>query len=112
MGTLDEIQRLSDGQFHLLGDDLLRRLETRYRRLRTHGLNDRGESIKGQPDSYVGDTAATCSCGGLLHGAAIRVVEQGSRRRSGSCCCIPDGDRGSRGHPAQCRPGRPQGQEH
>lgn len=61
MGTLDEIQRLSDGQFHLLGDDLLRRLEPRYRRLRTHGLNDRGESIKGQPDSYVGDTAATCS---------------------------------------------------
>jgi hypothetical protein len=61
MGTLDEIQRLSDGKFHLLGDDLLRRLETRYRRLRTHGLNDRGESIKGQPDSYVGDTAATCS---------------------------------------------------
>src|SRR5262249_25512297 len=61
MGTLDEILRLSDGQFHLLGDDLLRRLEPRYRRLRTHGLNDRGESIKGQPDSYVGDTASTCS---------------------------------------------------
>jgi len=61
MGTLDEIQRLSDGKFHLLGDDLLRRLETRYRRLRTHGLNERGESIKGQPDSYVGDTAATAS---------------------------------------------------
>ena len=60
MGTLDEIQRLSDGQFHLLGDDLLRRLERRYRRLRTHGLNERGESVKGQPDSYVGDTAATC----------------------------------------------------
>jgi hypothetical protein len=61
MGTLDEIQRLSDGKFHLLGDDLLRRLETRYRRLRTHGLNDRGKSITGQPDSYVGDTAGTCS---------------------------------------------------
>ena len=61
MGTLDEIQRLSDGKFHLLGDDLLRRLEPRYRRLRAHGLNVRGESIKGQPDSYVGDTAPTCS---------------------------------------------------
>ncbi|MBA4031123.1 MAG: hypothetical protein C0478_09585 [Planctomyces sp.] len=61
MGTLDEIQRLNDGQFHRLGDDLLRRVESRYRRLRTHGLNDRGESIKGQPDSYVGETAATCS---------------------------------------------------
>jgi hypothetical protein len=60
MGTLDEIQQLQDGEFHLLGDALLRRLDPRYRLLRTHGLNDRGESIKGQPDSYVGDTAATC----------------------------------------------------
>jgi HEAT repeat protein len=60
MGTLEEIQRLSDGKFHRLGDDLLRRIEPRYRRLRTHGLNERGESITGQPDSYVGDTAATC----------------------------------------------------
>ncbi len=61
MGTLDAIQGLSDGEFHRLGDDLLRKLDARYRRLRTHGLNDRGESIKGQPDSYVGDTATTCS---------------------------------------------------
>ena len=61
MSTIDEIQQLSDGKFHSLGDDLLRRLEQRYRRLRTHGLNARGESIKGQPDSYVGDTAATAS---------------------------------------------------
>ncbi len=61
MSTLDELQRLSDGKFHMLGDDLLRRVEPRYRRLRTHGLNDRGESIKGQPDSYVGETATTCS---------------------------------------------------
>lgn len=61
MSTLDEIQRLSDGEFHRLGDDLLRRIDVRYRRLRTHGINDRGESIKGQPDSYVGDTAASCS---------------------------------------------------
>ncbi len=60
MGTIDEIQQLSDGKFHRLGDDLLRRIDPRYRRLRTHGLNERGESIKGQPDSYVGDTAATC----------------------------------------------------
>ena len=61
MGTLDEIRRLSDGQFHRLGDDLLRRIDSQYRRLRTHGLNDRGESIVGQPDSYVGNTAASCS---------------------------------------------------
>ncbi len=61
MGTLEELQKLPDGDFHQLGDDLIRRLEPRYRRLRTHGINDRGESIKGQPDSYVGDTAATCT---------------------------------------------------
>jgi hypothetical protein len=61
MGTLEEIQRLTDSEFHLLGDAVLRRLETRYRRLRTHGVNHRGESIKGQPDSYVGDSAATAS---------------------------------------------------
>ncbi len=61
MGAIEEIQGLSDGQFHRLGDHLLRRVEVRYRRLRTHGLNDRGESIKGQPDSYLGDTASKCS---------------------------------------------------
>jgi hypothetical protein len=32
-------------------------LEVRYGGLRTHGLNEKGESIKGQPDSYVGNTA-------------------------------------------------------
>lgn len=61
MGTLVEIQQLSDGKFHLLGDALLRRMETRYRRLRTYGLNERGQSIKGQPDSYVGNTVSTAS---------------------------------------------------
>ena len=61
MSTLDKLQTLSDGAFHKLGDDLLRRIEPRYRRLRSHGLNARGESIKGQPDSYVGDTARTCT---------------------------------------------------
>lgn len=61
MSTLDLLQRLSDGQFHQLGDDLLRRLEPQYRRLRTHGLNERGESIIGQPDSYVGATATSCA---------------------------------------------------
>lgn len=60
MSTFDELQLLSDGEFHQLGDELLRRLEPRLRRLRTHGLNDRGESIKGQPDSYVGESADSC----------------------------------------------------
>jgi hypothetical protein len=61
MSTHDEIRRLADGSFHSLGDDLLRRLSPRYRRLRKHGLNACGESIKGQPDSYVGETASTAS---------------------------------------------------
>lgn len=60
MPTLDEVQRLSDGCFHRLCDDLIRRLDPRYARLRTHGLNEAGDSIVGQPDSYVGDSAATC----------------------------------------------------
>jgi hypothetical protein len=61
MTTLEAIQELSDGAFHLLGDELLRRMEPRYRHLRAHGVNALGESIKGQPDSYVGQTAASCS---------------------------------------------------
>ncbi len=60
MSTLDAVQRLSDGRFHRLCDDLIRRWEPRYARLRTHGLNEAGESVVGQPDSYVGDSAATC----------------------------------------------------
>jgi hypothetical protein len=61
MATLDELQKLDDAPFHQLCDDLLRRLEVRYRRLRTHGINPQGVSIKGQPDSYVGETANTCT---------------------------------------------------
>ena len=61
MTTIEKVQELPDGEFHRLCDDLFRRLEPRYRRLRTHGLNPQGVSIKGQPDSYVGDTAATCT---------------------------------------------------
>jgi hypothetical protein len=60
MTTLEMLQRLSDGKFHRLCDDLLRRLESRFARLRTRGLNDQDESIVGQPDSYVGDSAGTC----------------------------------------------------
>jgi hypothetical protein len=60
MTTFEALKNLDDSEFHSLGDALLRRLEHRYRRLRTHGLNERGESIKGQPDSYVGETAQAC----------------------------------------------------
>ena len=60
MSSLAAIQKLTDGGFHHLCDDLIRRLDPRYARLRTHGLNEDGESIVGQPDSYVGNSAATC----------------------------------------------------
>ncbi len=61
MSTLSKIKRLSDGEFHRLGDELLRRLDTRYRQLRPYGLNERGESIVGQPDSYVGESPDRCT---------------------------------------------------
>ena len=59
MTTLEELQSLDDATFHKLADALLRRLEPRYRNLRPHGVNDQAQSIRGQPDSYVGDTAST-----------------------------------------------------
>lgn len=61
MPTLDDLRKLDDGEFHGLCDDLLCRVEARYRRLRSHGINQDGVSIIGQPDSYVGETAAFCS---------------------------------------------------
>ena len=61
MTTFDSLQGLDDGQFHRIVDALLRRAEPRYRLLRTHGLNESGQSIKGQPDSYVGNSARTCT---------------------------------------------------
>ncbi|MGO8929855.1 MAG: NACHT domain-containing protein [Limisphaerales bacterium] len=60
MTTLEKLQELDDAKFHELADTLLRRVEPRFRNLRPHGLSDRGRSIKGQPDSYVGNTASTC----------------------------------------------------
>jgi hypothetical protein len=60
-GTLRALQQLDDGPFHLLCDALIRRASARYRDLQPHGINDPGQSIKGQPDSFVGDTAADCS---------------------------------------------------
>ena len=60
MTTFEKLQSLDDGQFHQLADAILKRVESRYRDLRTHGVNDQGISIKGQPDSYVGNSARTC----------------------------------------------------
>jgi HEAT repeat protein len=61
MTTFEKLQELDDGRFHQLADAILKRVESRYRDLRTHGVNDKGISIKGQPDSYVGNSARTCS---------------------------------------------------
>jgi len=61
MTTLEKLQGLDDGQFHQLADAILKRVESRYNELRTHGVNDKGISIKGQPDSYVGNSARSCS---------------------------------------------------
>lgn len=61
MTTLEKLQRLDDGQFHQLADAVLKRVEPRYSDLRTHGVNDKGVSIKGQPDSYVGNSARSCT---------------------------------------------------
>jgi hypothetical protein len=60
MPTLDALQELRDYGFHQLCDQLLRRVEPRYAGLTPHGINPEGKSVIGQPDSYVGDSAATC----------------------------------------------------
>ncbi len=59
MTTLDALQTLSDEAFHRLCDDLLRRVEARFAALTPHGINREGKSIRGQPDAYVGPSAAT-----------------------------------------------------
>lgn len=61
--TLEALQNLEDGPFHRLCDALIRRWSQRYHDLQPHGINDREQSIKGQPDSFVGNTAADCSVG-------------------------------------------------
>lgn len=58
--TLEKLQSLKDADFHTLCDDLLPRISPDYHPLVPHGRNDKGDSIVGQPDSYVGDSAETC----------------------------------------------------
>ena len=58
--TLTALQNLKDAEFHTLCDEMLPRIFARYHPLVPHGRNERGDSIRGQPDSYVGDTAETC----------------------------------------------------
>src|SRR4030095_7807595 len=50
-----------DGAFHELCDELLPRVDSRYRLLRPHGVNPDGRSIKGQPDSFIGESASDAS---------------------------------------------------
>jgi hypothetical protein len=61
MKTFERLQQLDGSQFHRVADALLSRIEPRFRGLRPHGLNEAGQSIKGQPDSYVGNSAQTCT---------------------------------------------------
>jgi HEAT repeat protein/ABC-type dipeptide/oligopeptide/nickel transport system ATPase subunit len=61
MTTFEQLKELNDADFHRLADAVLRRVDPRYRDLRPHGLNDAGQSIRGQPDSYVGNSADTCT---------------------------------------------------
>src|SRR5688572_12299499 len=61
MTTETLLADILDHQLHQLGDELLRRLDRKYLGLRSHGLNDEGVSIVGQPDSYVGPSAESCT---------------------------------------------------
>ena len=59
--TLAALQRLNDATFHRLCDELIPRVDSRYFPLTPHGISPEGLSIKGQPDSFVGDSIATAS---------------------------------------------------
>ncbi len=58
--TLKALQSLKDAEFHALCDEMLPRISARYHPLVPHGRNERGDSIRGQPDSYIGNAAETC----------------------------------------------------
>lgn len=59
MSTLEALQRLDDGKFHRLCDEIIPRISTRYFPLTPHGVSSSGTSIKGQPDSFVGEAIAS-----------------------------------------------------
>ncbi|NQV25819.1 MAG: hypothetical protein HQ518_15785 [Rhodopirellula sp.] len=58
--TFYKLQQLKGTEFHALCDSLLPRIDAAYFGITPHGRNERGDSIQGQPDSYVGDSPATC----------------------------------------------------
>lgn len=55
------LQELNDSAFHVLCDALLSSIESRYRFLTPYGRNIRGQSVRGQPDSYVGPSVSQCT---------------------------------------------------
>lgn len=59
--TFDALQNLDDATFHRLCDELLPRVFSRYYPLTPHGISPAGTSIKGQPDSFVGNTIQTAT---------------------------------------------------
>ncbi len=59
--TLTAVQRLKDPEFHALCDEVIPRIYPRCFPITPHGRNERGDSVRGQPDSYVGDSARQCS---------------------------------------------------
>jgi hypothetical protein len=56
MSTLEALQRLDDAKFHRLCDELIPRINARFFPLTPHGVSPTGASIKGQPDSFVGES--------------------------------------------------------
>lgn len=51
---------MEPGEFHALADDILPWAVPSLVGLRKHGVNAEGKTRKGVPDSYVGDSPATC----------------------------------------------------
>ncbi len=59
--TFSALQLLGDGEFHQLCDELFPELESRYRFLTPYGITPHGKSVRGRPDSYVGNSAESCT---------------------------------------------------
>lgn len=59
--TLKKLQELKDAEFHALGDEILPCIFPKYYPIVPYGRNQKGDSIVGQPDSYVGDTVESCT---------------------------------------------------
>lgn len=61
ISTLEKLQELKDAEFHALGDEILPRILPKYYPIVPYGRNQKGDSIIGQPDSYIGETVETCT---------------------------------------------------